>query len=372
MSSAEEFVKGTLKKADISINGSKKGDIKVNNKKFYSRLISGGTLALGESYMDGCWDCDDLDIFFYKILSANLDKEVKITPYKIWLFIKSFLINQQSKAKSHVVGEKHYDIGNFLYSKMLDPLMNYSCGYWKNAKTLEQSQKEKLDLICKKLHLKKGMKVLDIGCGWGGFAYFAAKNYGVEVTGVTISKEQAMYARKKCKNLPVKILLQDYRDLKGNYDAIVSIGMFEHVGYKNYKTFMKVANRCLKKNGLFLLHSIASNLSGKIGDPWLNKYIFPRGMLPSAKQITNAYEGIFMLEDWHNFGPYYDHTLMAWHKKFNMHWDEIKKHGYDERFKRMWNYYLLCCAGSFRAHRNQLWQIVFSKVESQVKHTSIR
>lgn len=367
----KKIMQQLLDLADVKINGNRPWDIKVHNEKLYNRVLAGGSLALGESYMDGWWDCEKLDQFFYKILSVNLDSKVYALRQLLWTALIARITNQQRKSKAYVVGEKHYDIGNELYKCMLDKRMNYSCGYWKNAKNLDQAQEAKLDLICKKLKLKKGMKVLDIGCGWGSFAKFAAEKYKVKVVGITISKEQAKLAKEMCKNLDVEIRLEDYRKLKEKFDRIISIGMFEHVGYKNYRTFMKVTSSCLKNDGLMLLHTIAGNKSVKSVDPWISKYIFPLGMLPSAKQITKAYEGIFKLEDWHNFGKDYDLTLMAWHKNFNKNWDKLKKI-YDNRFFRMWNYYLLCCAGSFRAHKNQLWQIVFSKINSQVGHDSIR
>jgi cyclopropane-fatty-acyl-phospholipid synthase len=243
---------------------------------------------------------------------------------------------------------------------MLDRGINYSCGYWKKAKTLDDAQEAKLDLICRKMGLRSGMKVLDIGCGWGGFAKYAAEKYGANIHGITVSQEQVIFANKFCQGLDVKIELKDYRELKGKFDRIVSIGMFEHVGCRNYRTFMKVIHRCLNADGLFLLHTIAGNVSVNSTDPWSNKYIFPNSMLPSAKQITSAAEGLFVLEDWHSFGQYYDKTLMAWHNNFTKNWTKLKD-AYNERFYRMWTYYLLSCAGSFRSRKNQLWQIVFSK-----------
>jgi cyclopropane-fatty-acyl-phospholipid synthase len=254
---------------------------------------------------------------------------------------------------------------------MLDTRMVYSCGYWKNATTLDAAQEAKLDLICKKIGLKKGMRVLDIGCGWGSFAKFAAERFKVSVVGVTVSKEQVTLAREFCKDLPVEIRLQDYRKMKESFDRIVSVGMFEHVGYKNYRTFFQVAHRCLKDGGLFLLHTIGGNFSVKGTDPWINKYIFPNSMLPSVAQISAAIESRFILEDWHGFGTDYDKTLMTWMQNFNTHWAELKQQ-HSERFYRMWKYYLLSSAGSFRARRNQLWQIVLSKHGVPGGYTSIR
>ena len=211
-----------------------------------------------------------------------------------------------------------------------------------------------------KIGLKPGMKVLDIGCGWGSFAKFAAQRYDAKVVGVTVSKEQIALGRALCKGLPIEFQLKDYRDITGKFDRVVSLGMIEHVGYKNYREYMRVASNALKEDGLFLLHTIGGNISTKSCDPWIEKYIFPNGMLPSISQLAKAMEGLFVMEDWHNFGADYDRTLMAWHANFIKNWKNLEDR-YDQRFYRMWTYYLLTCAGSFRARKNQLWQIVLSK-----------
>ncbi len=367
----ERIVQDLLNYADVKIDGKRPWDIQVNNQDFYPKILAGGSLALGESYMDRWWECEALDQFIDRILRSGLDTKIRATGRLVWNTIKARIINQQRKSEAHVIGEWHYDIGNDIYKNMLDERMNYSCGYWKDVKTLDEAQEAKLDMICRKLKLKPGMTVLDIGCGWGSLAKFAAEKYQVKVIGITVSKEQVELARKLCAGFDIEIRLQDYRDLKEKFDCVVSVGMFEHVGYKNYRRFMKVVDNCLKDYGLFLLHTIGGNKSVRNVDPWIDKYIFQNSMLPSASQITKAAEGIFKLKDWHNFGTHYDKTLMAWNKNFNENWDKIKIY-YDERFYRMWNYYLLGCAGSFRAHKNQLWQIVFSKIGSQVEYESIR
>ena len=367
----EQTARAFFRLADIDIDGERPWDIQVVNQEFYSRVLAGGSLALGESYMDGWWECEAIDQLFDRILRARIHTKIRVSKQGIWNVAMAKVMNQQRKSKAHVIGERHYDIGNDLYKSMLDKRMNYSCAYWANANTLDEAQEAKLDLICRKLKLEPGMSVLDIGCGWGGLAKFAAENYQVKVLGITVSEEQAHLAEKLCEKLPVEIRLQDYRELKGEFDRIVSVGMIEHVGYKNYGTFMKVVNRCLKTRGLFLLHTIGGNTSMKSVEPWINKYIFPGSMLPSAKQITEASERLFILEDWHSFGTDYDKTLMAWHENFNGNWDDIKGN-YDERFHRMWDYYLLSCAGSFRSHNNQLWQIMFSGFGSQLDYESVR
>jgi cyclopropane-fatty-acyl-phospholipid synthase len=357
--------------AGVEINGSNAWDIEVHNEDFYQRVFSQGTLGLGESYMDGWWDCEQLDEFFCRVLSAQLDVYLKQNWQLISSIMLAKLFNRQSKNRAFQIGEKHYDLGNDLFINMLDSKLAYSCGYWNNADNLDKAQENKLDIICRKLGLKPGMKVLDIGCGWASLLQYAADKYGAEVVGITVSKEQVEYGNNLCKGLPVEIRLQDYRDVNEQFDHIVSVGMIEHVGYKNYRTYMEMVHRCLKDDGLFLLHTIGGNRSVKATDPWIDKYIFRNGMLPSIQQLGVAIEGLFVMEDWHNFSADYDKTLMSWYKNFTGNWDKIKAN-YSDRFYRMWEYYLLSCAGSFRARSNQLWQIVLSKRGVPGGYKSIR
>jgi cyclopropane-fatty-acyl-phospholipid synthase len=274
--------------------------------------------------------------------------------------LRAKLFNLQSKNRAFQVGEVHYDAGNDLFEKMLDPHMIYSCAYWEKATNLNRAQEHKLQMICEKLELKPGEKLLEIGCGWGGLAAYAAENYGVEVLGITISQQQQKLAQERCKDLPVKIELIDYRDLSGSFDKIVSVGMFEHVGAMNYRTYFQHASRLLKDQGLFLLHTIGSDVKINRTDPWIDKYIFPNGQIPSPIEITENIDRLFLIEDWHNFGGDYDKTLMAWHQNFDQYWPDIAAN-YDERFYRMWKYYLLSCAGYFRSRQGQLWQLILSK-----------
>lgn len=344
--------------ADVRIDGPRSWDISVENPQLYGRILAGGSLALGESYMDGWWNCGRLDEFISRILHADLQD--KVTSWKDRLgIVQARLINKQSPSRAFLVGKQHYDKGNDLFEAMLDKRMIYSCGYWKNADSLEAAQEAKLDLVCKKLDIRPGMRVLDIGCGWGGTARYIAEKYQAEVVGVTVSEEQAELARRNTEGLPVDIRLQDYRKLEGCFDRILSIGMFEHVGYKNYRVYMQAIRALLKEKGLFLLHTIGNNVSSAKIDPWVERYIFPNANLPSITQIGTAIEGAFVMEDWHNFGPDYDKTLMAWFTRFDRRW-HILGEKYDQRFYRMWKYYLLACAGAFRARHTQLWQIVLS------------
>ncbi|MFZ5947164.1 MAG: cyclopropane fatty acyl phospholipid synthase [Stygiobacter sp.] len=361
-----------LSLAGIEINGSNPWDIQVHDERFYKRAVTEVELGLGESYMDNWWDVEKLDEMIFRIIRADLQNKVKRN-LKIALQLAGFyLINMQARQRAFIIGERHYDLGNDLFQNMLDKRMNYSCAYWKDAKTLDVAQENKLELICKKLYLKPGMRVLDIGCGWGAFGKYAAEKYGVEVVGVTVSKEQVALGKELCKGLPVEFRLQDYRDVNEKFDRIVSVGMIEHVGYKNYREYFQLAERNLKDDGLFLLHTIGEVRSTIATDAWTHKYIFPNGMLPSIAQLAKTVENLFIIEDLHNFGADYDKTLMAWYDNFQNSWEKLKNK-YTERFYRMWKYFLLSSAGAFRArNKNQLWQIVLSKKGVLGGYQSIR
>jgi len=367
----KQIIEELLDKADVKINGNRPWDIQVSDDRFYKRVVDGGSLGIGEAYMDKWWECEKIDGLFSRVLRADIEDQVKKnTKLVFWALIQRFF-NMQTVERSRKVGEVHYDVGNDLYRLMLGKEMVYTCGYWKDSSSLDEAQEAKLDLVCKKIGLKKGMTVLDIGCGWGSFAKFAAERYGASVVGVTISEEQVKLAKEKVKDLSVEIRLQDYRKVDEKFDRIISLGMFEHVGPKNYRSFMLSVSKNLKDDGLFLLHTIGKNYSSFEGDAWFDKYIFPRGVLPSVNQIGASIEKLFVMEDWHNFSADYDKTLMCWYRNFTGGWDKIKDK-YDERFYRMWTYYLLVAAGMFRARRNQLWQIVLSKKGVVGGYNSIR
>jgi cyclopropane-fatty-acyl-phospholipid synthase len=367
-------VRSLLARADIPVRG---GDLPetgtdypswspvVRNKWIGLRLLLAGSLGLGEAYQDGWWDSDDLPALFEIVLRDKLDHAVRHNPMGVLLSAFGALVNLQSRVRAFAVGERHYDLGNELYQYMLGETMQYSCGYWREAKNLDEAQRAKMRLIAEKLKLERGMRVLELGCGWGGLARFLAAEYGVEVVGYTVSKEQAAFAAPRRAGLPIDIRVEDYRSLpkeeNGGYDRVVSVGMFEHVGPKNYRTYMQVAHRALKPGGIFVLHSIGGE--GRI-EPWLHRYIFPGGILPQEDQLTAAYLDLFVMEDWHNFGAHYAKTLAAWQHRFRSFWGIIRQTNpgkFDDRFFRTWIYYLSCCEGAFRARRTQLWQVVLSK-----------
>lgn len=368
-----EVLRELVAQAGVCFNGDNPWDIQVHHPDVYTRILTHGSLGFGEAYMDGLWDCHALDQLIDRLLSADVDRKLGG-----WVRLRLFgevlrhrLFNLQSRERAFQVGERHYDIGNDVFEAMLDPTMSYSCAYWKDTDDLESAQLAKLDLICRKLELEPGERLLDIGCGWGGLARHAAENYRVEVLGITVSREQQRLARERCAGLPVRIELMDYRDLDGRFDKIVSVGMFEHVGPKNYPVYFNTASRLLADDGLFLLHTIGSHKTTRHADPWIDRYIFPNGKTPSAEELAVALNGRFLIEDWHNFGQDYDRTLMAWWERFDHAWPRLEGR-YDQRFYRMWRYYLLASAGFFRSRCGQLWQLVLSKRSRREVYRSVR
>lgn len=362
-----------LERADVRFNGGRRWDPQVHDARLYGRVLRDWSLGFGEAYVDGDWDCDRLDELFTRLLRADLESQA-IGWARARLFAeraRHSLFNLQSMQRAFEVGRRHYDVGNDVFERMLDSRMIYSCAWWERASDLEQAQLDKLDLICRKLELQPGQTLLDIGCGWGGLARHAAERHGVQVTGITVSQAQLALARQRCAGLPVTLHLKDYRELDGCFDKVVSVGMFEHVGPKNHVAYFTAVKRLLKPQGLFLLHTIGLDRTAPHTDPWIDRYVFPNGRLPSARELTRAFEGLFVIEDWHNFGPDYDRTLMAWAGRFERAWPALQAR-YPPRFQRLWRYYLLSCAGLFRSHQGQLWQIVLAGRERERAYRSVR
>jgi cyclopropane-fatty-acyl-phospholipid synthase len=371
MNTYEEIVQGLLSQAGIQIDGDHPWDIHIHDKGFYRRVLVQGTLGLGESYMDGWWSCPAVDQLFDRLIRADLQHKARIPFYFQLAVLGGRMVNRQNRSRAMKVVNTHYNTESQVLLSFLDEYKQYSCAYFKDTSDLDLAQRQKLDLICRKLALTSRDHLLDIGCGYGGLARYAAEHFGCRVTGITPSAEQIRFAREFCRGLDVEFIQCDYRDLQGSFTKVVSVGMFEHVGHKNYRTFMRVVNRTLSESGLFLLHTIGGGTSVHSNDPWIEKYIFPNGMLPSISQIAKASEGLFVIEDVHNFGHHYDHTLMAWHQRFVLNWP-----GFQDRFDastfRMWTYYFLHLAGVFRARKNHLFQVLLSKKGIPGGYRSVR
>jgi cyclopropane-fatty-acyl-phospholipid synthase len=360
-SRALDVLERLLAQADVKLNGERPWDIRVHDPRTAGRVLAQGSLGLGESYMEGWWDCEALDELFCRLLRARLDE--RVSPTTVWHSLRARLFNLQSVRRAWQVGKAHYDLGNDFFAAMLDSRMTYTCGYWARATNLEDAQAAKLDLVCRKLGLRPGMRLLDIGCGWGSLMKFAARHYGVSCEGLTISRQQAAHIRRNREGLPIEAHLADYRTFnpegRETFDRLASVGMFEHVGRRNHGSYFDMAARSLDAGGLFLLHTIGKNRRAAGTDPWIDRYIFPNGELPSLGEIADRSEARFVIEDVHNFGADYDRTLTAWHARFDAAWPRFAP-ALGERFRRMWRYYLLACAGTFRARTTQLWQVVLS------------
>ena len=371
--SVPRILRELLNNAGIKVNGNNPWDMRVQDARAYDQILSKWSLGLGESYVNGYWDCERLDDMLTRLLKVDLNMAVQgRAKFRLLAEIaRAKLVNLQSTKRAFQVGEHHYDAGNDIFRAMLDSKMIYSCAYWEFAHDLEQAQTHKLELICRKLELKKGERLLDIGCGWGGLAAYAATNFGVSVLGITVSKEQQKIAQKRCQGLEVEIELIDYRKLEGRFSKIASVGMFEHVGEKNYRDYCQTASRLLEDQGLFLLHTIGSDVRIARTDPWIDRYIFPNGKIPCATELSAALEGLFLIEDWHNFGCDYDRTLMEWYRRLESNWPTLSQH-YSERFYRTWKFYLLGCAAYFRSKQGQLWQLVLSKRSKDGPYRSFR
>jgi len=367
MSKAEDVMTNLLAFADIRIDGARPWDLQVQDRRFFSRILASGTLGFGESYMDGWWNCEALDEMCCRAIRTGLEKRFAFRLPNVWALLTALIANQQTPRRSRKVGRVHYDLSNDFFEAMLDPNLQYSCALFAEGDDLASAQLRKLDWVCQRLRLRPGLRLLDIGCGWGGLARYAARHYGCHVVGITISQEQCRYAQRWCRGLDVEIQLRDYRDVTGQFDRVVSVGMVEHVGYKNYRTYIRAAARSLGEDGLFLCEGICGNVSRVHVDPWIERYIFPNSMLPSLARLTRAAEGVFIVEDVKNIGPNYDPTLLAWEENFRRAWPRFVDR-YGERFRRMWRFYLLSCAGAFRARSLQVFSILFSKEAADANH----
>jgi cyclopropane-fatty-acyl-phospholipid synthase len=350
-----------LGEAGVTVGGTAPGDVTIHDERVWARILRDGTLGAGEAYVDGWWDSAALDQTIHRLQGLKVVDTLRDNWMILPHVLKARVLNLQTVRRAFGSGQHHYDIGNDLYEAMLDRRLLYTCALWSTgARTLDEAQEAKLALVCRKVGLRPGMRVLDLGCGWGGFAAYAAEHHGVEVVGLTVSREQVRYAHERYAHLPVDIRLDDYRNATGTYDAVVSIGLMEHVGPKNYRGYMELVDRCLAPGGVAFVHTIAGNHARPRIDPWFDKYIFPNSVLPTLAQLITAMEGIFIPEDVHNIGEDYDPTLMAWFERFDAAWPLLRAR-YDERFYRMWKFYLLASAGSFRARAQQLFQIVMTR-----------
>jgi cyclopropane-fatty-acyl-phospholipid synthase len=358
-----------------SMAASLQAEITVHHAQLYSRILFGGSIGAAEAYMEGLWSADDLTVVM-RILALNqnafADMEKGLARFTAPLYKIYHTARKNTKAGSRKNILAHYDLGNDFYSLFLDRTMTYSCGIFEHEhSTLEDASVAKYDRICRKLQLKPGDRVVEIGTGWGGFAIHAAQNYDVFVTTTTISDEQHQFAEKRLHRtgLEDRILLlkKDYRDLRGDFDKLVSIEMIEAVGHHFYATFFQTCNRLLKADGLMALQAIT--IGDQIFDrhkrsvDFIKRYIFPGSCIPSISAISNAVAQttdlrLIHLED---ITPHYARTLREWRRRFWNNLDKVREMGYPETFIRMWEYYLCYCEGGFAERYIGDVQMLFAK-----------
>lgn len=347
--------------------------LNIHNPNTYDRILAFGTLGFCEAYMEGWWDEENNNLVeliglfhrsnVYAKARDNVTVALVLKVITQRLQTLPILIQNSRKNVQH-----HYDLGNDFYQHFLDPTMTYSCGYClREADSLEQMQLQKYELICKKLALQPGESLIDIGCGWGGMLIYAAERYGISGTGITLSVEQAKLARERIEQKRlgdrIKIVIADYREVTGQFDKFVSIGMFEHVGKGNFATFMQKASELLTPNGVGLLHTIVTQNNERNG-AWVDKYIFPGGYAPQLHELTQElWAAKLSVAHCENLKPHYAETMTRWADNFMSNRTEIASlnQSYDERFLRMWYLYLQSFEASFRYGGLHVYQLLFYK-----------
>lgn len=340
-----------LARAGVAVGGARPWDIRVRHPGFFARVRAGGSLAAGEAYADGWWESDRLDEFFHRVFKAGLPERLAPAPWSGARRLLARLLGRAPRGpEAHPGGE--------VFRAMLGPTMSFSSGYWRDARGLDEAAEAAMELACRKLELRPGMSVLDLGCGWGAFARHAARTRGVSVVGVDIACERVNAGRELCKGLPVALRVQDHAEVRGRFDRVVSLGLAEEVGPAGCGGLMAAAARCLKPDGVALIQAAARNAPASRRDPWLERCGFAGGAAPSLSRLVQAMEGRFVVEDVHNLGPHYDRTLMAWHENLERRWHRCRG---DERLYRTLKFSLLASAGAFRARRSQLFQILMSR-----------
>ncbi len=348
------------------------GGLIIKNPDFYDRVVRDGSLGMGESYMEGWWDAegDDIVSAIGIIISNQLEKTIRVSPSLMLSAASTKIFANVSRVRSKSNIQQHYDVGNDFYELFLDENMAYTCGYQKDPNdTIEDMQNQKHERVARKLGLKAGESMVDLGCGFGGMLRYGAKNFGIKGMGVTLSEGQYEWANKKMQEEGlhdnIRVELKDYRDMTGTFDHVVSIGLAEHTWQRGYETFIGKISELLKEGGVGLVHTIGvTSPPHETTDAWINRYIFPDGRLPRLEELIEEMRRAGLtVGHVENFKLHYAETLRHWKEKFNKNRATIKAMApeYNEEFLRMWDYYLQVCEAGFRYGELQLYQILFCK-----------
>ena len=345
----------------------------IHDRRFFRRIATRGKVGIGESYTAGEWDSDDL-VAFFELLLRNAEGAAKRHARVRRLLEARPRLNRRNgllRARRNIA--YHYDLGNDLFELMLDETMTYSCAVFERPdESLADGQRRKYQRICRKLQLEPGDRVIEIGCGWGGFAAFAAREHGCSVTGLTISAEQAALARERTVGLDVCILEEDYRHHEGSYTKVASIEMLEAIGERQFPTYFDAIDRLLEPGGLACIQTILIpddrwDRYRKAPD-WIEQYVFPGCLIPSLTALTHAMtrSSRLMVHEVDEIGPHYAETLRRWRESFRKNIDEIRELGYDERFERTWNFYLAFCEAAFRTRALRDVQLTLTRPFNEV------
>lgn len=364
----KKFVEELFSQAGIEVNGSNPWDPQIHNPIAYNMTVGNGLIGAGEAYMRGYWDCEQLEEFFRRAVQVDLAKRMPWNLSTATLVTKARLMNLQLPKRAWEVGRMHYDLPREVWECTLDFAMTGSCAYYRFPdETLDQAQQNKLNLTLKKVGLQKGHSLLDIGVGWAAFSGLSAITYGAKPIGITVSEGQREYIRSRYGDIvDVRVHPWQQTVLEQPVDRIISVEMFEHVGSDNYRKFFQLCRDSITDDGLMLLHTIVGHNPSKHIDPWMDKYIYPGGCIPTLGQITTAVHGLFHVEDVHDIGGHYPATLLAWMANFRRNWDVVKalgpkRLGMDpEVFCRMWYYHYMASAGGFLSRVISVHQIVLS------------
>jgi cyclopropane-fatty-acyl-phospholipid synthase len=357
---ARPLVAAVLRTAGIHLGGDQPWDVQVTDPRFYSSVLLRGSLGFGESYMRGWWHVEDLEEVAYRLSRAGLHWVARALPPHLVALAAASFSNRQTRTDSVNLVDRHYNLGNDLFRGFLGRSMVYSCAYFDDTESLDRAQELKLDLICRRLGLKAGERLLDIGGGWGEFARHAALHYGCHVTSINIADEQIRHARERCAGLPVEIVKCDYRDLRGSFDKVAVIAMLTHVGHSNYRRFMTIVHDCLATGGRVLVETLGSRISKVNCEPWTNRYIFPGGVVPSLRQIDRAADGLLARTEVTEFGHHYVPTLRSWNANLHASWPQLAGR-YPETTRLMLGYFFLTVAGAFRAGHLKYWHVQLQK-----------